>query len=269
MDRDMNRIIDMNRSRDKAEWIIAVAEKAKEGVDELLEMVSENETLTVPENITAIYDAGVAKLEEAKAAEDPVTAIDLAREALTAFREVFKSLYRILRQAYPEIIREEASQALNTALDRAGEWLEKVNGLVAKMKEQGIDTSDAEAYLDEAAKTLDDAIQALSEGRISDAAHKLGDAHQLIAKALVSLKKGAGQLNAKRIPGFIEKQNKALEKIREHAEKRGWNLSPLQRGLEKASKMAREGDVKGAINQLQEVGKGLEEVQRGLKSPQV
>ena len=268
-ERDRERDMDKLRDRDetRAEHMIEAAERAKEKVEDLVELIAENKSLMVPENVTSLYQSGIVKLEEAKAAEDPATAIELAREAMMIFRETFRSLFHILGQANAELIREEVSHALETAIQRTEDKLERVEDLVARIKDQGVDTAAAEEYLREAAEKIAEAKQLLSEDKINEAAKLLGEARRLISKAITSLKWGAGQLNAARVKAFAAKTDKMIERIRRQAEKRGWGVSHLEENVERAVQLARQGDVKGAIHELIEARRSIKDIQRGPKGP--
>jgi len=227
-----------NQENEKAQKFIDMAKEAMGKVEELKAIVEES-GIPIPEDTTNLYEDGKTKLNEAElevAELDPDydSAVELAKEAMRIFREVYGQLNALLEGEEAEDETEEETgeeteetetetdegdeteeteetedpQTLMEAIKQARYRLDKVNGTIEANKDYLTDNAEEmlrgeDGLLMNAKKLLDDAVNALGESDVSTAAHNLGDARKLIAQAFVILKKAAGAMNNERIKGFL------------------------------------------------------------------
>ncbi|MCS7386892.1 MAG: hypothetical protein NDF55_09225 [archaeon GB-1867-005] len=212
-----------NIQEERVGHFIEAAEKAERKVEHLITLLSSNETvLQIIENLglkdqfdgnVTLFHYGVEKLVNARQLMeegDLTNAIGNATEAFKIFRDVFKSLHKILEKAgirKGEVIDASGLlEAMYRALDRI-ERLREVAFPEALEATDGI-LSKAEEYLD-----IETAMELLSEGRINETAHRLTEANKLIALAHSLLKRKAQELNVKRLKSYIKVVENIYNKI--------------------------------------------------------
>jgi len=234
-----------DKQQEKAEAFVAVAEEAKNEVDELMSTIGEE---GVPPELNTLYEEGVGNLmaaQEELGKEDPEyeLVISLAKEAMKIFRNVYGQLNTLLEgeeageeteeeteegEEAEEIEEPEDPQTLMQAIERARRRIDRVNGTIdaniGYLTEYAEETLRGEdGLLVNATELLDEAEAALGQDPpdVSTAAKKHGDAHKLISQAFVILKKAAGALNNGRINGFLTVISKFYERVARWVEREG------------------------------------------------
>jgi len=260
----------------QAEKFVEMAREAKERLDELMDTIE----VTILDEIKDRYEDGVEALKAAEAAlgePNYGSAIEKAREAMDAFREVFKQLHTLIEEegeAEVEETDEEDVETLTEAIERAGERIEKVRDLLEDMNAENYLTDDAYDELDGLLDDAEDLLEeALGAGDVSTAAHKLGDANRLISEAFVALKKASGAIHSGKLKGFLTVISKFLERVErlvEHAEKKGaeidediyHELDVIEGLIEDARK---EDDFEDAVAYLMEARMRMESIQDTIR----
>jgi len=242
-----------NQENEKAQKFIDMAKEAMGKVEELKAIV-EGSGIPIPEDTTNLYEDGKAKLNEAELGvtnADYDSAVELAKEAMRIFREVYGQLNALLEgeeaedeteeetgeeEEEPEAEAEtdegdeteetEDSQTLMEAIGRARRRIDRVNGTIEASDQYLSDDTKEElnGLLLQAVALLDEAEIALGGDDVSTAAHNLGDAHKLISQVFVILKKTAGAINSGRIQGFltvIKKFRDRMDRLIERAKEQG------------------------------------------------
>jgi hypothetical protein len=200
---------------ERAQKFIDLASRAKDRVDELISFIEGIEDeIDIPEEL---YSEGESKLADAVAQLDaePDLAIELAKEAMIIFREVYGQLNALLEGEEADVAGEtDEAETLMVAIERAEERIDRVGGIVESNIDYLTDHAKEElgGLLGEAEALLGEAKAALLE-EVSTAAKKLGDAHKLISQAFVILKKAAGAINSERIKGFLTVIGKFYDRV--------------------------------------------------------
>jgi len=268
------------QEKERAEKFVEIAMEAKERLEELMDTIGE-----IPDEIEKLYKDGVEALETAeaelkKAEPDYGLAIEKAREAMDAFREVFKRLHTLLKEeeeaeTEEEEVEEEGAETLTEAIERARARIKRVRDLIKENEEYLTDYAEGELddLLDDAENLLDAAEDALEDGDVSTAAHKLGDANKLISQAFVALKKASGPIHSGKMKGFltvISKFYERVERLVERAEKKGIieegkydnELEVIKGKIEDAKE---EEDFEDAVAYLMEARMRLESIQEEIR----
>ena len=196
----------------RAERIYEIAESAGQRVADLIDLVYVNDTvLELIENATLLealennvtrYNEGmenVTNAYDALEAEDYEGAIANATQALHIFKEVLRSIHIILRDSEVQRGLIVDAQGLLVAMGRALERIERLRELLPEDAEQAL------ALLDEATNYLDidEARLWLLDGNVTETAHNLTQANQLIAQVHRLLRDQAKRLNTWRIHNFL------------------------------------------------------------------
>ncbi len=224
----------------QAQQLIILADRAEQQIETLIDNVCANETaiqtitdfnlLDELEANVSLYDQGVADLTDAHTAleaDDYQTAITSATEAFQTFREVFRSVYIILRTAGLEVGQLIDSQGLLEAITR---MQERIDGLRTILPS---DATSALALLDQAESylNLDEARQLLQNGEFNEVISNLNQAKQLISQVYVYLKAQAEESNTWRINEYcLGIQERARERFR-YGQSQGINLDTVLQPL--------------------------------------
>ena len=220
----------------KAERMVEIAEEAQEKVLDLVDIVESNATVmeliidagldgqfydnvslcveagtTVGGEITTENGTGWTYLDaanQALLAGEYEDAIDNAREALTVFREVLRSIYAILFEAGVETGQLVAPQVISDAIERSLERVEELQALIS---------TDAPIYsnLIEAKELLTEAKNEFLPDNIEDAKANLREANILISEVCQYLKQVAQELNPSRIRDYCEEAEQYRYRFRE------------------------------------------------------
>jgi len=206
-----------------AEKMVGIAENAQQKVENLIALVSVNETaLDIIEtnfaeewqgNLT-LFETGKANVtaaNEALLAEDYESAVGNSTQALEIFREVLKSINTMLNKT--ELQKGEIidAQGLIVALQRALERIDRIRELLDEDATEALALLDeAEAYLD-----VDTARLWLLDGNVTQTAQNVTQANQLISEAHQYLKEQAQEANEQRVGNYLEQMQRVGERIRE------------------------------------------------------
>ena len=205
----------------RANRIVEIAEDASQIVGDLIDLVYANatvldmiETAELTEefvgNVT-LYDEGLENVTSAYvclAAEDYEGAIANATEALSIFREVYRSIHIILYNSDVTIGQLVDIDELEEAIERSLERVEELQALIS---------TDAPIYsnLTEAEELLTQAKNEFLPDNIEDAKVNLREANILISEVCQYLKQVAQELNPSRIRDYCEEAEQYRYRFRE------------------------------------------------------
>jgi len=279
----------------KAENYVALADKAKEQVQNFIDLISANDTamgmieqaglMDEFEGNVTLFNQGVGNLTAAHNAlnvSDYEGAIANATNAFKIFRQVFVAIHIILAEAGVPKGRLVDAQGLIEAMERA---LEKIE----KLKEMNI-TSEVQKLLDNATAYLniETARLWLQEGRVNDVVENLTIAKGLIAKAYGLIERHAWEMLTTRMRNYIKILNQTCEKIMERlhtAEDKGFNMTDMlgqmgygnmeqfQQHLQNMTMTAKQDmeqiknnmeQIRNAIQNMNGIGKSLREIDHDL-----
>jgi flagellin-specific chaperone FliS len=271
-----------------AEQLVAVADKAEQKVNDLIDLVYANESaldkieevglLDALEKNVTLYDEGVGNLtaaHDALDAEDYEGAVDYATEALSVFREVFSSIHIILEDAGLQKCELVDCQGL---LDAMARQLERIARLREILPEDAPDEikqllDDAEALLD-----IDAARALLLEGKTTEVRDTLQEAKGLIAQVHDYLKEEAEGLNAWRIDGYCERVRERIRERFRNGNQSGIDFTDVLKSLGyqsenqfmetlesmiQTAKGNRE-NFKNALEDLDEIGQMVQEMDQAM-----
>lgn len=205
-------------------------------------------------------------------AGDYENAIDNAREALSIFRDVLRSINDILYDAGIETGQILDAQVIQEAIDRSRDRIEQLQALLADEELLG-NLTDAEDLLNKAQALL-------YSGEIEDAKDALINANSIISDVCQQLKEIAQELNPSRIERYLGNAHRYRERFRErfgHAwdeeidvdeflkalgyENEEEFMAKFQKMIENAQGAE---DIKEAIQSLEEIGQMIRNVDSAL-----
>ncbi len=194
----------------RANRIVEIAEDASQKVGDLIDLVYANATaLTMIEtagliedfdgNVT-LYDGGNETVKKANVAlenDDYEGAIANATEALSIFREVYRSIHIILCNSDVKIGQLVDVDELEEAIDRSLERVEELEALIS---------TEAPIYsnLTKAEDLLNEAKNEFLPDSIEEAKDNLREANRLISEVCQYLKEVAQDLNPQRIRDYCD-----------------------------------------------------------------
>jgi len=135
-------------------------------------------------------------------------AIDNAKEALTIFRDVLRSIHVILCEAGVEKEQLLDPQVLQEAIERS---LDRITELRALLSEE----AEIVTKLDDAENLLNEAQDLLLLDQVEEAADNLREANALISQVCQYLKEVAEELNPSRVRGYLDEAYCYRERFRE------------------------------------------------------
>ena len=268
----------------RANRITEISENASEKVGDLIDLVFSNSTIlemidaanltdTLDGNIT-LYNTGlenVTNANECLLIEDYDGAIANATEALSIFREVYRSIHLMLYEAEVTVGQYIDADELEEAIDRSIARVDELKELISE---------DAPIYdnLIEAEQLLLQAKAELLSDNITDAKADLRAANVLISEVCQYLKEAAQELNPSRIRDYCEDALQYRERFRERfgqAESEGFDVNGFLQGLgyqneddfmarfeEMIENAQQTDDINNALGNLQEIGNTI----RGMDS---
>ncbi len=271
-----------------AEELVELADRAEQQVKNLIDLVYANETALqkiedvglideLESNVT-LYEEGVVNLIAARDAleiADYEGAVDYATEALSIFREVFRSIHIILEDAGLQKGHLVDNQALLEAITRQ---LQRIDQLRAILPEDAPDEikqllDDAEALLD-----IDEARALLLEGKETEVISTLQEAKQLISQVYQYLKERAQESNSWRIGDYFERvRERIMERFR-YGNQMGIDFSAVLESLGYQSEnqfmetlenmiqtaQDKAGDFKNVLQDLEAIGQMVQEMDQAL-----
>ena len=184
-------------------------------------------------------------------------AIDNAREALTVFRDVLRSIHAILWEAGVETGQLVAPQVISDAIERSLENVEELQALIS---------SEAEVYskLDEAEGLLNEAKDLLLLGYVEDAVDNLREANRLISEVCQYLKEVAQELNPSRIRDYCEEAGQYRDRFRDRF-RDAWDEGFDVNGFLQTYGYQNEDDFMARFQEMIENAKGTEDLEDVLE----
>ena len=273
-------------SETRAERIVELADKAEQRVGDLIELVESNDTalemideagLTgeFVNNVTR-YDEGVENVTNAEAcfaAEDYEGATANATEALSIFREVYRSIHVILCNADVNIGPLVAVHVLEEAIERSLDRVEELKAIISTEALIYSNLNDAEALLTTA---KDDLLPDDIEG----AKTNLREANILISEVCQYLRQVAQELNPSRIRGYLDEAYRYRYRFRERfrqAQDEGFDVDRFLQGFgyqneeefmnrfqEMIENAQGSEDVEDVLEDLEEIGRLIREMNGNL-----
>jgi len=240
--------------------------EAKEEVDLLMSTID-----VVPPEVATLYEEGNSSLTAAQAElgkEEPDygSAISLAREAMSIFREVYEQLDS---DAKVQSEMEEQNKGLIEAMSRALIRIDRINGTVygsAPWLEINKILLAAQDYLD-----VEEAQDWLAAGRVNETAWNLTQANKLMGLAHSLLKKGGQELKVKRMEHYLDILEKFCDRLQRLAENAGAEdladfagVKQLIEDAITALKKEPEPDIQLAMDNLIDARNQLEQIKREL-----
>jgi len=271
-----------------AEELVELADRAEQQVKNLIDLVYANETalqkiedvglLDELESNVTLYGEGVGNLtvaHDALESADYEAAVDYATEALSVFREVFRSIHIILEDAGLQKGHIVDNQGLLEAITRQLQRIDRLREILPEDAPDEIKQllDDAEALLD-----IDAARALLLEGKETEVISNLQEAKQLISQVYQYLKEQAQESNSWRIGDYCER---ARERIRErfrYGNQTGIDFSAVLESLGYQSEnqfmetlenmiqtaQGKAGDFKNALQDLEAIGQMVQEMDQAL-----
>ena len=204
----------------RATRIVEVAEEASEKVGDIIVLIDTNETLqdkiddagltdAFEGNVT-IYWEGVGKVDDAGdslAFYDYEGAIANSTEALSIFREVYRSINSILCDSDVKLGQFVDVEELEEAVERSQERVDELRELISADSPIYDKLIDAEGILTQALEFLPD--------KLEEAKASLREAGILISEVCQYLKEVAQELNPQRIKDYCEGAYQYMERFRE------------------------------------------------------
>jgi hypothetical protein len=199
-------------------------------------------------------------------------AIDNAREALTVFREVLRSIHAILWEAGVETGKLVAPQVVSDAIERSLDRIAELRALLAD--------EEVLSKLDEAEGLLNEAKELLLADEAEAAKDNLKEANDLISQVCQYLKEVAEELNPYRVRGYLNEACRYRERFREGF-RHAWNeefdvngflqtwgyqneedfMNRFQQMIENAQGTK---NFKDTIQDLQEIGRTIREMDKAF-----
>jgi hypothetical protein len=266
--------------------IVQIAEDASETVGNLILRIEGNETIKTKiaeaelteefDNNVSLYYQGVSKYDEADALlgdGDYEGAISNSTEALSIFREVYRSINRILIDSDVILRPLVSAEELQEAIERSQERVDELKTLIS---------TEAPIYskLTEAEELLTEAKNAFLPDNVDDAKTNLREANVLISEVCNYLKEVAQELNPQRIRDYCEGAYQYRERFRgmfEKAGNEGFDVDKFLQGFGYQNEddfMARfqemiqnaEGaeKIEDALNDLEEIGRVIRQMDQSF-----
>jgi hypothetical protein len=250
----------------KAERIVEIADNAGQRVQDFIDLVYANETvLEMIENATlldelegnlTLFDEGTANVTAAYAAlgtGDYEGAVANATEALSIFREVYRSIHIILCNSDVKKGQLVDPEGLEEGIERALETVEELQALIS---------TEALIYsnLIEAKGLLTEAKNELLPDNIEDARANLREANILISEVCQYLKEIAKELNPQRIRDYCEGAYQYRERFRERFGQAGTEGFDVD-GFLQTHGYQNKDDFMGRFQEMIENAKGTEDIE--------
>lgn len=211
--------------------ILAMADAAERRVKILINLTLANATVTARVREAGLEDelnASLALLDEGRGLlaeahglfnEGNYTgAIHSAMEAMKVFREVYRSINRILCEADVKKFEVLDGQGLLEAMNRALMRMGRIEMALDILENRThIDVSDIRNLISEARALLNTtrAEELLREGRVSEVAHMLAEANRKISEAIRAIRDAAREAAAVRIERLEERIREACRRVRQ------------------------------------------------------
>jgi tetratricopeptide (TPR) repeat protein len=269
----------------RATRIVQIAEDASETVGDLILRIEGNETIKTKideaelteefEANVSLYSQGVSKFDEADAfleEGDYEGAISNATEALSIFREVYRSINRILIESDVTFRPFVSVEELQEAIERSQERVDELQALISTEAPVYEKLLDADSYLTQALEYLPD--------NTDEAKWSLRTANTLISEVCQYLKEVAQELNPQRIRDYCEGAYQYRERFRERfgqAGNEGFDVDGFLQGFGYQNEddfMAKFGEmiqnsegtekIEDALDDLEEIGRVIRQMDQSF-----
>jgi len=279
-----------NNLQNKAENLVALAEKTQEKVQNFIDLLYANTTALdliaqagfmdeLERNIT-LFSQGIDNLTNAHemlSASNYQDAVAKAIEAFHVFKQVFVALHVILDKSGVQKGEIIDAQGLLEAMRRTLEKIEKLRQLNLTEEAKEI-LNNATIFLNiETARIL------LMEGNVSEVVGNLTQAKNMVKEVYRLLADCARERNTmrNRVQNFLRGLNNAMERIRQRlqlAEKQGFNVTAIleQMGYQNMEQLMQHlqammdeveqnGElIRNMIQDMNRIGQTIREINRGL-----
>ena len=271
----------------KAERVVEIADRARYSVFDLVDIVEADTTAmdlildagldaqfygnvslcveagtTVGGEVTTENGTGWTYLDAANQsllAGEYEDAIDNAREALTVFREVLRSIHAILLDAGVETGQLVVPQVISDAIERSLDRIAELRALLAD--------EDVLSKLDDAEDLLNEAKGLLLADEVEAAKDSLKEANDLISQVCQYLKQVAEELNPSRIRGYLDDACRYRERFRERFGQ-AWNEDFDVNGFLQSFGYQNEEDFMNRFQQMIENAQGAENIEHDIQDLQ-
>lgn len=269
------------RQTEAVERFIEVAERAHDLIIQFRD-TAEAKGVDVSKVNVAISD-GESLLAEAKeqlAANDPNGAVKTARDAMRKFVRAIKAFGNNLEEDGNGLSRDDQrSQGVLRAVDRSKARIDRLDAILEKNVNLPPNLrADVREHLDAAERALEGALAAINSDpqNLQLAARSLAEANNEMKEAFKSLREVAVWKNAQRLDRFVANMEKRIETLQKRLDifaDRGIDvdevdvkLTMIKALLESSEEKAKNGDMKGAIQDLRNVQRSFKQIQQEIRN---
>ena len=269
------------RQTEAVERFIEVAERAQDLIIQFRD-TAEAKGVDVSKVNVAISD-GESLLAEAKeqlAANDPNGAVKTARDAMRKFVRAIKAFGNNLEEDGNGLSRDDQrSQRVLRAVDRSKARIDRLDAILEKNVNLPPNLrADVREHLDAAERALEGALAAINSDpqNLQLAARSLAEANNEMKEAFKSLREVAVWKNAQRLDRFVANMEKRIETLQKRLDifaDRGIDvdevdvkLTMIKALLESSEEKAKNGDMKGAIQDLRNVQRSFKQIQQEIRN---
>ncbi len=204
------KVSDTNAGNGKLQMLLDILNRAQQNVDnKIADYQASGET--VPDDINAIYQEGLAEVKLTKEAADLDSARNHWKNALMAFREVYASLVVLEMGTEPASVdpAEEISE-LKQAVARAIEFKNKLTSTAGATAVGAVETS-LEAFDD----AISESTQYLESGDLDAAGEWLAEANHILDDIHKSLIQNAEKQRLEKFASGLESKANMLKEVAE------------------------------------------------------
>ena len=269
------------RQTEAVERFIEVAERAQDLIIQFRD-TAEAKGVDVSKVNVAISD-GESLLAEAKeqlAVNDPNGAVKTARDAMRKFVRAIKAFGNNLEEDGNGLSRDDQrSQRVLRAVDRSKARIDRLDAILEKNVNLPPNLrADVREHLDAAERALEGALAAINSDpqNLQLAARSLAEANNEMKEAFKSLREVAVWKNAQRLDRFVANMEKRIETLQKRLDifaDRGIDvdevdvkLTMIKALLESSEEKAKNGDMKGAIQDLRNVQRSFKQIQQEIRN---
>lgn len=254
------------------EQLIEVANNSRLQVEKEIQRLNET-GLEILGKALEHYEEGLEALNESLEELGKGEFDDAIEEAMEALRS-FKKALLLLSVKAPKVRGEEEAErirGLEVAIERAYEFLERVEELAEDLMEREYDVSDIEGNLTEAYENLENATMLVEEGEVDGAARELGEAREILGRTWAQLHTLMSSVRMNRVERFmnhtqirIEALKRRLEALRDRIPEE--DVEECLEALQNVEKRLRRirghitfGELEEALEELEETSEDIEE----------
>ena len=269
------------RQTEAAERFIEVAERARDLIIQFRDTADAKGIDVSKVNVAIIEgESLLADAKERLAADDPNGAVKNARDAMRKFVRAIKAFGNNLGEDGDGLSRaDKSSQRLLRAVDRSKARIDRLESILETMVNMPPNLrADVRKHLDAAETALEGALAAINSDppNLRLAARSLSEANNEMKDAFKSLREVAAWKNAQRLDRFVANMEKRIETLQKRLDifaDRGVDvdevnvkLTLIKALLESAEEKAKNGDMKGAIQDLRNVHRSFKQVQLEIRN---